>query len=167
MLTQHQPVRATPLPAPAHVSHHFRARSAQVNLFKEDGTVIHFENPKGEHSWCCCFCVCEVFLHYAPPAAAQLQPRTAIVLPACFRRCVAVQASLPANTYVISGTAENKTVQELMPGIIGQLGQAGYKMLQESLGGKAGSGPAGACVHACDGVFITLFYKALCVLFLV
>jgi len=54
----------------------------EVNLFKEDGTVIHFENPK-------------------------------------------VQASIAANvsgTYVISGTAQTKKLQDLLPGIINQLG---------------------------------------------
>jgi len=51
----------------------------EVNLFKDDGTVIHFVNPK-------------------------------------------VQASIAANTYVISGHAETKKLQELLPGIINQLG---------------------------------------------
>jgi len=51
----------------------------EVNMFKEDGNVIHFSAPK-------------------------------------------VQASIAANTYVISGHAENKQLQELLPGIINQLG---------------------------------------------
>merc|ERR1712054_44304 len=51
----------------------------EVNMFKEDGGVIHFSAPK-------------------------------------------VQASIAANTYVISGHAENKQLQELLPGIINQLG---------------------------------------------
>ena len=51
----------------------------EVNLFKDDGNIIHFTNPK-------------------------------------------VQASIAANTYVISGRAEEKTMQELLPGIINQLG---------------------------------------------
>merc|ERR1712194_186104 len=51
----------------------------EVNLFKDDGTVIHFQNPK-------------------------------------------VQASIGANTYVVSGRAENKSLQDLLPGIINQLG---------------------------------------------
>jgi nascent polypeptide-associated complex subunit beta len=51
----------------------------EVNLFKDDGSVIHFVNPK-------------------------------------------VQASIAANTYVISGHAETKKLQELLPGIINQLG---------------------------------------------
>jgi len=51
----------------------------EVNLFKEDGHVIHFVNPK-------------------------------------------VQASIAANTYVVSGGAETKKLQDLLPGIITQLG---------------------------------------------
>ena len=51
----------------------------EVNLFKNDGHVIHFTNPK-------------------------------------------VQASIAANTYVVSGNCETKKLQELLPGIINQLG---------------------------------------------
>jgi len=51
----------------------------EVNLFKDDGHVIHFVNPK-------------------------------------------VQASIAANTYVVSGNAETKKLQDLLPGIITQLG---------------------------------------------
>mmetsp|Transcript_19215 Transcript_19215/g.49623 ORF Transcript_19215/g.49623 Transcript_19215/m.49623 type:complete len:153 (-) Transcript_19215:453-911(-) len=51
----------------------------EVNLFKDNGTVVHFTNPK-------------------------------------------VQASIAANTYVISGHAETKKLQDLLPGIINQLG---------------------------------------------
>merc|ERR1712048_1400843 len=64
----------------------------EVNLFKDNGTVIHFSNPK-------------------------------------------VQASIGANTYVISGHAENKNLQELLPGIINQLGPdnlANLKKIAES-----------------------------------
>merc|ERR1712032_1278746 len=64
----------------------------EVNLFKDNGTVIHFSNPK-------------------------------------------VQASIGANTYVISGRAENKKLQELLPGIINQLGPdnlANLKKIAES-----------------------------------
>jgi len=63
----------------------------EVNLFKDDGTVIHFVNPK-------------------------------------------VQASIAANvsgTYVISGTAETKKLQDLLPGIINQLGPDNLANLKE------------------------------------
>lgn len=51
----------------------------EVNLFKDDGHVIHFANPK-------------------------------------------VQASIAANTYVVSGNCDTKKLQDLLPGIINQLG---------------------------------------------
>lgn len=60
----------------------------EVNLFKENGTVIHFTNPK-------------------------------------------VQASIQANTYVISGHAETKQLQDLLPGIIQQLGPDNLQALKK------------------------------------
>lgn len=51
----------------------------EVNMFKDDGMVLHFASPK-------------------------------------------VQASVAANTYVISGVGENKSLQDLLPNIINQLG---------------------------------------------
>merc|ERR1719450_170442 len=51
----------------------------EVNMFKEDGSVVHFSAPK-------------------------------------------VQASVAANTYVVAGHAESKRLEELLPGIINQLG---------------------------------------------
>lgn len=51
----------------------------QVNMFTNQGTVIHFNNPK-------------------------------------------VQASLAANTFTITGHAENKQLTEMLPGILNQLG---------------------------------------------
>jgi len=71
----------------------------EVNLFKDDGTVIHFVNPK-------------------------------------------LQASFQANTYVIAGKAETKKLQELLPGIINQLGPdnlANLKKLAESLTAQSGA----------------------------
>merc|ERR1711907_239155 len=60
----------------------------EVNLFKENGTVIHFSNPK-------------------------------------------VQASIAANTYVVSGNAETKKLQDLLPGIISQLGPDNLEHLKK------------------------------------
>merc|ERR1719263_1624275 len=76
----------------------------EVNMFKEDGGIIHFTSPK-------------------------------------------VQASISANTYVISGHAENKQLQELLPGIISQLGPdnlASLKHIAESLGAGGKGGAAAA-----------------------
>mmetsp|Transcript_30386 Transcript_30386/g.80752 ORF Transcript_30386/g.80752 Transcript_30386/m.80752 type:complete len:153 (-) Transcript_30386:746-1204(-) len=76
----------------------------EVNLFRDNGTVVHFKNPK-------------------------------------------VQASIGANTYVISGLAENKKLQELLPGIINQLGPDNLdnlkKIAEQYSSGKA-EGGAGA-----------------------
>ena len=59
----------------------------EVNLFKEDGKVIHFSNPK-------------------------------------------VQASIAANTYIISGPSETKPLQEFLPSIVSQLGVDNLSQLQ-------------------------------------
>jgi len=78
----------------------------EVNLFKDDGHVIHFTNPK-------------------------------------------VQASIAANTYVVSGQCETKKLQDLLPGIITQLGPDHLNDLKKiyasfAAGEKAGAGAAGA-----------------------
>ena len=69
----------------------------EVNLFKTDGDVLHFANPK-------------------------------------------VQASIQANTFCVSGRGVNKKLQELLPGIINQLGPdnlANLKKLAESYSAAA------------------------------
>jgi len=60
----------------------------EVNMIKEDGTVLHFNNPK-------------------------------------------VQASLAANTFAITGHAENKQLTEMLPGILNQLGTEGLTNLRK------------------------------------
>jgi len=85
----------------------------EVNLFKDDGTVIHFVNPK-------------------------------------------VQASIAANTYVVAGQAENKKLQDLLPGIITQLGHDNLNELKKiyqafaAQGGLGGDKGAGANVKVDD-----------------
>merc|ERR1712121_533483 len=59
----------------------------EVNMIKDDGTVLHFNNPK-------------------------------------------VQASLTANTFAITGQAENKQLTEMLPGILNQLGTEGLSNLR-------------------------------------
>ena len=71
----------------------------EVNLFKEDGKVIHFVNPK-------------------------------------------VQASIAANTYIVSGHADTKPLQELLPGIVSQLGMDNINQLQ-SMAAQGGGGMGG------------------------
>ena len=60
----------------------------EVNMFKDDGNVIHFKNPK-------------------------------------------VQASLQANTFAISGTAETKTITEMLPSVLNQLGLNNLESLKK------------------------------------
>ena len=74
----------------------------EVNLFKNDGHVIHFTNPK-------------------------------------------VQASIAANTYVVSGNCETKRLQELLPNIINQLGPDNLEDLKKIYASYAeGAKQAGA-----------------------
>ena len=73
----------------------------EVNLFKEDGKVIHFVNPK-------------------------------------------VQASIGANTYIVSGAGETKSLQELLPSIVSQLGMDNIAQLQAAMTGQAGGGAPAA-----------------------
>ena len=87
----------------------------EVNLFKEDGDVIHFSSPK-------------------------------------------VQASIGANTYVISGSCETKKLQDLLPGIINQLGPDNLQHLKNiaesysaSAAGASGA-DLGASVEGGDAV---------------
>merc|ERR1712193_566684 len=59
----------------------------EVNMIKDDGTVIHFNNPK-------------------------------------------VQASPSANTFAITGHAENKNITEMLPSILNQLGTENINALK-------------------------------------
>lgn len=66
----------------------------EVNIFKDNGSVINFQNPK-------------------------------------------VQAQISANTYVISGTAATKSLQDMLPSIVNQLGADNMpqmKSLMDQLG---------------------------------
>lgn len=56
----------------------------EVNLFKDDGNVIHFTNPKGIIFHFFFFEICNLFF-------------------------ILVQASIAANTYVVSGHSETKS----------------------------------------------------------
>merc|ERR1712233_194014 len=80
----------------------------EVNMIKDDGSVIHFNNPK-------------------------------------------VQASLAANTFAVTGHAENKQITEMLPGILNQLGAESLTHLKrlasnvsggQGLGGMEGAGGA-------------------------
>ena len=62
----------------------------EVNLFKDDGKVIHFVNPK-------------------------------------------VQASIAANTYIISGNADTVGLETLLPGVVSQMGPEMIQSLQQQM----------------------------------
>ena len=76
----------------------------EVNMFKEDNSIIHFVNPR-------------------------------------------VSASIASNTYCIQGTAENKQIQDLLPGIIPQLlpeNVAALKDFAAQMGAAGAAAPAAA-----------------------
>lgn len=52
--------------------------------------------------------------------------------------------SVPANTYVVSGTAETKKMEELLPGILNQLGPESMDRLREFATNQYGEQGAGA-----------------------
>jgi len=68
----------------------------EVNMIKDDGTVINFINPK-------------------------------------------VQASLPANTFAITGYAQVKQMTQMLPGILNQLGAENLSYLKR-MAGNVGAG---------------------------
>jgi nascent polypeptide-associated complex subunit beta len=74
----------------------------EVNIFKNDGSVIHIVQPK-------------------------------------------IEASIPCNTYVVSGSAETKNLTDLLPGILTQLGPESVERLRQY---AAAIGAAGAGANA-------------------
>jgi len=72
----------------------------EVNMIKDDGSVIHFNNPK-------------------------------------------VQASLAANTFAVTGHADNKQITELLPGILNQLGPESLTHLKKLASNVTSSAAAG------------------------
>ncbi|CAK5274691.1 unnamed protein product [Mycena citricolor] len=86
----------------------------EVNMFREDGNVLHFSAPKGEPKFRSMF------------NAEELTPRSSLI---------SVHAALPANTLAIYGTGQVKELTELVPGILNQLGPdslASLRKLAES-----------------------------------
>lgn len=60
-----------------------------------------------------------------------------------------VQAAIGANTYVISGPCETKPLQELLPGIVSQLGMDNLSALQNMAGAQGGA-PGAATIPEGD-----------------
>lgn len=76
-------------------------------MIKDDGSVIHFNNPK-------------------------------------------VQASLAANTFAVTGHAENKQITEMLPGILNQLGADSLTHLKRLASAVPGMTGAGGMADAAD-----------------
>ncbi|XP_050700512.1 transcription factor BTF3 homolog 4-like [Eriocheir sinensis] len=81
----------------------------EVNMIKEDGSVIHFNSPK-------------------------------------------VQASPSANTFAVSGRAEDKQMAEMLPGIINQLGVDGLHHLKRLAASLTAGGASAGGVDDGDDV---------------
>mmetsp|Transcript_91037 Transcript_91037/g.253466 ORF Transcript_91037/g.253466 Transcript_91037/m.253466 type:complete len:161 (+) Transcript_91037:63-545(+) len=84
----------------------------EVNMFKEDGTVIHFSAPK-------------------------------------------VQAAVASNTFIISGHGETKKLEELLPGILNQLGPdnlMNLKRIAEGFASSSGGEKAAAVAEVDDDI---------------
>jgi len=62
-----------------------------------------------------------------------------------------VQASIPSNTYVVSGHSETKKLQEMLPGIINQLGAENIEQLKTI----AKAMDAGKAAPAADDIPVT------------
>ncbi len=50
-----------------------------------------------------------------------------------------VQASIAANTYIVSGAADTKPLQDLLPSIVSQLGMDNISQLQAAMAGQQGA----------------------------
>lgn len=128
----------------------------EVNMFKEDGNVIHFSAPKGKN-----FPSSSPYLlfspSYFPNPTRSLRPICAPALkkkknnkdlPSRGGGKKIVHASVPSNTFAIYGAGEDKELTELVPGILNQLGPdslASLRKLAESYQSlkKDGSGGGG------------------------
>ena len=85
----------------------------EVNMFREDGNVLHFTAPKGM------FCL------------GSFQKNNVLG----FKFLFLVHAAVSANTFAIYGTGHEKELTELVPGILNQLGPdslASLRKLAES-----------------------------------
>jgi len=129
----------------------------EVNLFKEDGKVIHFSNPK--------------------VASRSSAAQSDVKLSAALKKLGAtnipgieevnlfkedgkvihfsnpkVQASIAANTYIISGPSETKPLQEFLPSIVSQLGVDNLSQLQNFAAAQGAQVPGVAIEEEDDDV---------------
>jgi nascent polypeptide-associated complex subunit beta len=126
------------------------AQIEEVNMFKEDGNVIHFSAPKGTPR----FIFSTARLAPPPLQAKSLgSPFRVFFFPITANHSSAshaftVHASVPSNTFAIYGAGEDKELTELVPGILNQLGPdslaslrklaESYQSMQKKEDGKGG-----------------------------
>lgn len=128
----------------------------EVNMFKEDGNVIHFSAPKGKNFLLPPPTFLSVHLIFPTPtrslrpicAPALKKKKNNKNLPSHGGGEKIVHASVPSNTFAIYGAGEDKELTELVPGILNQLGPdslASLRKLAESYQSlkKDGSGGGG------------------------
>jgi nascent polypeptide-associated complex subunit beta len=131
----------------------------EVNMFKEDGNVIHFSAPKGEPfsvlPSSVLHCPIRVSHHLHCPTKNEPQQvsridkdRIQLIIYMLIVGLPIVHASVPSNTFAIYGNGEDKELTELVPGILNQLGPdslaslrklaESYQSLQKKEGGAEG-----------------------------
>lgn len=121
----------------------------EVNMFKEDGNVIHFAAPKGTSD-------SNNPIYVSPPNHCHSLLPPSFILPSQLlpndtpgvTTRQTVHASVPSNTFAIYGAGEDKELTELVPGILNQLGPdslaslrklaESYQSLQKKDGGEGG-----------------------------
>jgi nascent polypeptide-associated complex subunit beta len=115
----------------------------EVNMFQEDGNVLHFAAPKGE---------CSPIPRSPIPAQPIPPPPSILSDQRFFLSLFAVHAALSANTFAVYGAGQVKELTELVPGILNQLGPdslaslrklaESYQAIQSQNRGPAGGAPA-------------------------
>jgi len=88
----------------------------EVNIFKSDGSVIHIREPKSK-----CY---QTYYHHRRHMLLFIIIVFLLLLLYSYTSyyTLIVQASVPSNTYVVSGICETKKLENLVPGILTQLG---------------------------------------------
>jgi len=88
----------------------------EVNIFKSDGSVIHIREPKSK--------CCQTYYHHRRHMLLFIIIVFLLLLLYSYISyyTLIVQASVPSNTYVVSGICETKKLENLVPGILTQLG---------------------------------------------
>lgn len=99
----------------------------EVNIFTDDGNVIHITNPKGK-----LIILITIMIIFRPDICLHICSSFSFLTRShLFFSNELVQASIPSNTYVVSGTVETKRLDELLPGILNQVGEESMDKLRQ------------------------------------